>query len=367
MQVLAGNRILQHTAFWCFYVLIYTFNFARDGKYLQELVITFSLLPVYLLFVYTHLYLLIPRFLLRKKFLAFFVCSLLMCKLATDLAWVIYVYHTYEMRTGTPHPGPDWSNLWTFQLPEVRSIFSFLMICGLAVSVKLLKKWFLEHERKQEAERQKVRIELGMLKAQVHPHFLFNTLNNLYSLTLIKSDKAPVAVAHLSDLLRYMLYECNEKEVLLESEIEVLRKYIELERLRYGNRIDISFSVSGDGKANLIAPLLLFPFVENSFKHGISEQMEQCWMSLHLHTENHRLRFNLSNSVNGDKIRPALGGIGLQNIKKRLELIYPGKYNLIIVEESDVYIVKLEMQLTPASGAASQTDKPVTYKMRTAI
>lgn len=227
------------------------------------------------------------------------------------------------------------------------------MICGMAVSIKLLKKWVYENDRNQKIEKEKLSMELEMLKAQVHPHFLFNTLNNLYALTLTHSDKAPVVVTHLSDLLRYMLYECDEKEVPLEKEIEVLKKYVELEKIRYGKRIDVSFSCDGDIKKNVIAPLILLPFVENSFKHGISEQLDQCWVNLHLHAAGNEFTFNLSNSSGNSKLKSAAGGIGLQNIKKRLEIIYPGKYALTINEEPEMYVVKLKMQLNPVVEAVA--------------
>jgi LytS/YehU family sensor histidine kinase len=223
------------------------------------------------------------------------------------------------------------------------------MICGVAVSIKLLKKWYLENDRNQKIEKEKMLMELEMLKAQVHPHFLFNTLNNLYSLTLTKSDNAPVVVTNLSDLLRYMLYECREKEVPLLNEITALKKYVELEKLRYGNRLDISFSYSGGVNDLLIAPLLLLPFVENSFKHGMSEQLDQCWINLHLHAEHDSFSFNLSNSCSKEKKQAMVGGIGLKNIKKRLDLIYAEHYNLNINQDEDMYSVKLTMRLSKAA------------------
>jgi LytS/YehU family sensor histidine kinase len=300
------------------------------------------------LFTYTQLYFFIPRFLLKKKFVTYTLLTLLFTKIVSDLNYIIYSLTAYQIRTGKPHPPIKWENLVKFNLVEFRTVFSLFMICGLAVSVKLLKKWYQENDRNRKIEKEKLAIELEMLKAQVHPHFLFNTLNNLYSLTLTHSDKAPLVVTHLSDLLRYMLYECNEKEVPLENEIETLKKYVELEKLRYGSRIDVSFVSSGNIKENLIAPLLLIPFVENSFKYGTGEQLDQCWVNLHFHAEGNTFTFNLSNSSSNDKAKPVSGGIGLQNIKKRLELIYPGKYELTLNEEADMFVVKLQMQLNPA-------------------
>lgn len=348
MKSILSNRVLQHIVFWCFYLLIYTVNFAQKGNYAAELRTSAILLPFHLLFTYTQLYLLIPKLLLKRKFIMYALLTIAFLKIVTALNYMFYGKFIFQAKFGTPHPAYDWTIFFLYRLGELRAAFSFFMICGLAVSIKLLKKWFYEADRNKKIEKEKLLIELEMLKAQVHPHFLFNTLNNLYSLTLIRSDKAPLVVTHLSDLLRYMLYECNEKEVPLEKEIEILKKYVELEKLRYGSRIDVSFSASGNIKDNLIAPLILIPFVENSFKHGISEQMDQCWVNLHLHADGNDFTFNLSNSLGTDRTRPAYGGIGLQNIKKRLELIYPGRYSLSFNEEAETFSVKLKIQLTPA-------------------
>lgn len=349
MEAKLNNRILQHIAFWCFYALVYTLNFAQNGKYTSEILMTLILMPMHWLFTYTQLYFLIPRFLLKKKFVTYTLLTILLTKIVSNLNYIIYSLVTYQLRTGKPHPPIKWEYLVKFNLMEFKVVFSLFMICGLAVSVKLLKKWYQENERNRKIEKEKLAIELEMLKAQVHPHFLFNTLNNLYSLTLHQSDKAPLVVTHLSDLLRYMLYECNEKEVPLENEVAILKKYVELEKLRYGNRIDVSFSADGDMKENLIAPLLLIPFVENSFKHGVSEQIGKCWVNLHLHAEGNYFSFNLSNSFVDGNVKSITGGIGLRNIKKRLELIYPGKYELTLNEQADMFAVRLQLQLNPAA------------------
>jgi hypothetical protein len=348
MKALLNNRILQHIAFWCFYALVYTGNYAQNGKYAEELNYTLILLPFHLVFTYTQLYFLIPVFLLRKKIIPYFFFTLVLTKFISSISFIAYGAFVYPHKYNMPPREIDWSFLWKFDPLGTRAVFSFFMICGIAVAIKLLKKWYYENDRNQKIEKEKLAIELEMLKAQVHPHFLFNTLNNLYSLTLTHSDKAPLVVTHLSDLLRYMLYECNEKEVPLENEIETLKKYVELEKLRYGSRIDVSFVSSGNIKENLIAPLLLIPFVENSFKYGTGEQLDQCWVNLHFHAEGNTFTFNLSNSSSNDKAKPVSGGIGLQNIKKRLELIYPGKYELTLNEEADMFVVKLQMQLNPA-------------------
>ena len=348
MKSILNNRVLQHVAFWCFYLLFYTGNYATEGKYVEQLSYTFTYLPSTLLFTYIQLYFLIPVFLLKKKLIQYIILTVVLTKIIITLIFIVDVEFLFRQEYQLPGHEIPWSYLWKFKLVQLKTVFPLFLICGIAVAIKLLKKLYYERDRSQKIEREKLTMELEMLKAQVHPHFLFNTLNNLYSLTLTHSDKAPLVVTHLSELLRYMLYECNEKEVPLEKEIETLKKYVELEKLRYGSRIDVSFVSSGNIKDNKIAPLLLIPFVENSFKYGTSEQLGQCWVNLHFHADADKFTFNLSNSISNEKTKSGSGGIGLQNIKKRLELIYPGKYILTVNEEAGMFIVKLQMQLNHA-------------------
>ena len=249
------------------------------------------------------------------------------------------------LRTGHRKDVIYWDSLWTINTSHASAYFSIFMIAGLAISIKLLKKWYKENEQKQEMQKQKLSIELEILKSQVHPHFLFNTLNNLYSLTLVQSEKASTVVANLSDLLRYMLYECNSAEVSLDKEIKIIKKYVELEKLRYGDRIDVSMSTNGNADQLLIAPLLLIPFVENSFKHGLSDQLEQCWVNLYFHLDGNVLFFNLSNSSKKDNVSKHDGGIGLKNIQKRLDLIYKDRYDLQLIEEDEIFTVRLKIDL----------------------
>ncbi|RYY68140.1 MAG: hypothetical protein EOO13_13110 [Chitinophagaceae bacterium] len=352
MKTFLDNRLLQHGLFWCFQVFIYTGNYVKGDDYKMALVSTLLFLPLHMIFTYTQLYVLIPRLLLRRKIARYILYTLLLTQLVYSINLIYYSFVVYPLTTGLVCTFFKWEQLWSFNAGEFRAVFSFFMICGLAVSVKLLKKWYQENNRNQRIEKEKLSMELNMLKAQVHPHFLFNTLNNLYALTLSKSEKAPLAVSNLADLLRYMLYECDEREVPLEKEITVLNKYMELEKLRYGNRIELSFSCTGDIRRLRIAPLILLPFVENSFKHGVSDQLEQCWVNLHLHAEEDSFTFNLSNSCSNGFVHGAAGGIGLQNIRKRLDLMYPGQYTLAINEAPEMYAVKLQMKLAILPAAA---------------
>jgi len=182
-------------------------------------------------------------------------------------------------------------------------------------------------------------VELNMLKAQIHPHFLFNTLNNLYSLTLDKSDKAAEVVAKLSDLLSFMLYEGNKPQVSIQQEITLLQNYIDLEKLRYGNQLNLVFEHQIEDTSAPIAPFLLLPLVENAFKHGdLSYPID-----IQLDTKDERLIFKVKNRIKA-KQKDQVGGIGLENIRKRLELIYEQQQTFNIRADEDIFEVELSIK-----------------------
>ncbi|MEP7129409.1 MAG: histidine kinase, partial [Chitinophagales bacterium] len=196
-------------------------------------------------------------------------------------------------------------------------------------------------------QRDNLTLELNALKAQINPHFLFNTLNNIYSLALRKSDKTADMVLRLSDMMRYVLYECNSGAVELEREVEFVTNYIELEKIRHGNHVSISYVQTGDVGDRSIEPLLLIPIVENSFKHGINAQMENGFVEIHLDVLNNSLKLSVENSIpkNGSAGKER-GGIGLENVRKRLDLIYPDHHTLVIESHSDRYKVNLQLNFS---------------------
>ncbi|HZH94768.1 MAG TPA: histidine kinase, partial [Flavisolibacter sp.] len=228
-----------------------------------------------------------------------------------------------------------------------RNILPFIHVGGIAVSIKLLSYWHRQKQETVEAQREKLTTELELLKAQLHPHFLFNTLNNLYAYTLDASDKAPEIVLKLSNLLRFMIYESRADRIPLRKEILLLQHYIELEGLRYGDRLDVSFSCRGAIDDKQIAPLLLLPFLENAFKHGTSKQLDQCWISFDLNVEGNTVHAKLVNSVDGEEEREdtTIGGLGLQNVQRRLSLLYPGRHSLNVQTQDEVFIVSLQLEL----------------------
>ena len=213
---------------------------------------------------------------------------------------------------------------------------------------------FYEKKRNKEAK-------LELLTAQLHPHFLCNTLNNIYSKTQKESPQGSQMIMGLSDLLRYALYEGRKTVVPLEKELQMILEYINLERLRYGNKLDVHYLVTDDTKGLFIAPLLLLPFVENCFKHGTSSMLQNPWINFTVEVKDTKLVMKLMNGKSDTAgSAPANRGIGIDNVRQRLNLLYKNKHVLEIREERDVFIVDLELQLVRAAKQETITKQPST-------
>jgi len=248
----------------------------------------------------------------------------------------------------------DFINHYIYSIPNyhhffffiiTRSFFAALFIFGLSTSYKVTIEWFNSERQKKELENEKLASELAFLKSQINPHFLFNTLNNVYSLAFKKSDDTPDAIIKLSKLMRYMLYESNERQVFLSKEIDYLHNYIDLQKLRLPETVEIKFNVEGDIEGRLIEPMLLIPFVENAFKHGVSyNEKSQINISIKLNAD--ELLFVVDNKINNAQLTEESGsGIGLLNVKRRLSLLYPGKHKIIIKDDTYEYRVILKIYL----------------------
>ncbi len=329
------RTILLHVLFWIFIVTYFAWGFGFNENPVRSFINASFFLPGFFLIVYSLLYFLIPRYLLKKRFLAFFTGLFIVwaiCALYTSTAELALVES--EVFRG-------------MTLSTGRNVLPFLHVSGIAVSIKLLLYWYQQRELTVEAEKQKTAAELQLLKAQLHPHFLFNTLNNLYSHTLESSPRSPEIVMKLSELLRFMIYESNTPKIPLSKEINLLQNYITLEKLRYGDRLDVSVNITGDVEKYQIAPFLLLPFVENAFKHGTSRQLDQCWISLNLSVTDSVMYFKLVNSVDPDEVETPTkyGGVGLLNVKKRLELLYKDKHGFEAKRLEDVFVVDLRVTL----------------------
>lgn len=341
-------RVLIHTAIWLMYTFAYAWIYALfyESVVLKKSIIQFSITAwIDVLATYFTVYYLIPKYLLRKKYKSFLLIFLGAAIFFIFLQRVI-VFFTY------PILYPEYKMKQTlFEFNYLYTFFNIYVMPALFASVKLFEFWFLNQKRNQELEKEKMESELKFLKSQIHPHFLFNTLNNLYALTLDKSDRAPEVVVKLSDLLSYMLYECNAPLVPLAKEVQLLQDYLDLEKIRYPNELKVDFEVFGRVNGKNIAPLVLLPFVENGFKHGLSKQINYPWITITLEIEDYLLRFSVEN--NRPKIEKVdetgySEGIGLKNVRRRLDLIYGDQYTLEISGNNDTFSIKLQLQLHPA-------------------
>nr|WP_246202965.1 histidine kinase [Fulvivirga lutimaris] len=198
--------------------------------------------------------------------------------------------------------------------------------------------------KKKTLENEKLAVELKYLKSQINPHFLFNTLHNLNYLTQIKSDQASEVIVMLSNIMRYMIYDSNKPSVTLRKEIDYIQDYLALEAIRLNNKFDLKFDVTEANDQLEIAPLIFIPFVENAFKHGISDKDEKSWIDIRLSTKENIMYLVVENSI-GEKVDMESSGVGLENVKKRLALGYPGKYTLDIDESEKKYHVSLTLDL----------------------
>jgi len=221
------------------------------------------------------------------------------------------------------------------------------IIMAIALLIRISINWFRDQKTKADLLLQQQTQELALLKAQVNPHFFFNTLNNIYSLVYRKSDDAPAALLKLSEIMRYMLYDSKTDTVPLPKELEHLENYLELEKLRLRDPNFISYQLDGDSSGMMIPPMLLLSFVENAFKHG-KKRVKNPGITIDLKIEHDRLKFMVANyTLEEEANANKSGGIGLNNITRRLELLYPGSHTLHILKESDQYVVNLELLSNP--------------------
>ena len=338
-------RGLRHILFWTGCLVCFCLLHGSDLRGVEEpVVITLSTLPVVIVYAYMVTYVLVPVFLFKRKYAAFFAVYCLWAVLGLSAIFLFRYYILTPFWTGV-RAAPLGMGGFIQGCRDLGNFMFINTIAMVAAFVRMLKQWHIEVTQQIQIEQEKKNAELELLKAQLHPHFLFNTLNNLYSLVLEQSDRAGDLLLRLSGLLNYVLYDCKAKEVSLEKEIGVMKDYIALEWERYGNRLEISQEFSGDLEGKAIAPMLFQPFVENAFKHGTSEQVGRVWMTIELTVKKEKLFFRVMNSVDWTEHIPQSGGIGIKNTRRRLDLLYPGKYSLHQTKNETAYIVELIIEL----------------------
>jgi sensor histidine kinase YesM len=228
----------------------------------------------------------------------------------------------------------------------VQAYFSYLSILLFVSLLRFAVDWLDLQTTRKEIEKEKLTAELNFLKAQVNPHFLFNTLNNLYYLAYSKSEHTTEVIEKLSLMMRYMIYDSNYPKVQLSKEIDYMKNYISLEKLRLSDKVDIQFSLDGELDSIMITPLVLITFLENAFKHGVTSTSKESFVKVYLKCTSQQLNFKVVNSKPPISKVEEKSGIGLQNVKRRLELSYPGAYRLDMNDAPQEYSVQLDLTLT---------------------
>jgi sensor histidine kinase YesM len=341
MEEIPGLRsksytVLIHILVWVAFLLVpLIFIESETGRERFMIMGWFQQLLMAAYFYYNFLFL-IPRFLLKKRFWPYFM-MLLIGLVAISGLNIIFALTTSGL---IEHHHPF--NFWrTAFFPFYPAVMAF----ALSSSVRITMEWFKNERQKKEMEAEKLASELAFLKSQVNPHFLFNILNNICSLARKKSDETENAIIKLSQIMRYMLQDSKDAKVSLEKEIEYLQSYIELQRLRLPEAVKINFSTEGRPELFSIEPLLLIPFVENAFKHGVSYQ-DSSEITIRLTCIDKSLCFSVGNHIakhQGGAVEQG-SGIGLKNVMRRLELLYPEKHFLEISDDGNQYNVELELQ-----------------------
>lgn len=340
IQFLAGIRILHHFLFWLVSFRILLGVFANSKDFLPiDYIYTGVFITTIIIPVYLNLRILIPKILSEYKYLlyGFSFLSLLALSVAIN-------YITFNNLIDYIFPEYYFISYYEF-IDIAKFMFAFM---GLTSLLKLSKSWFIVNETKKklsQAEMEKYRNELMALRSQINPHFMFNSLNNIYSLALQKSEKAPDAIIKLGNILRYVIYEGSAERVSLADEVKILNEYIELQNLRTSNS-KISFtSEIQEGNAK-IAPLIFLPIVENGFKHGIKGDIKASFLDISLVDSGGVIKFKTVNNKGlvENVEKEIKQGIGIDNVKRRLELLYPGNHELRIFEEENRFVVEIQIR-----------------------
>jgi two-component system LytT family sensor kinase len=339
---LLKKRWLYHPLYWLLYysMTIALYHGLHDPISVGTFVTTAIMVATQAAFFCINTYILIPRLLFIRKY-GWYALSLILLLLTCPL-----VFQSLQYLYGLLADPVRMKKMHFFTYGNwIVEIIICVYAIGLATGVKFAKDTLINQHIQKEREKHYLETELKFLRAQIQPHFFFNTLNNIYSLTLKKSDRAPDIILKLSDLMSYMLYESTAPLVPLTKEIDYLRNYLDVEQLRFGQRLTIDFSIQGATMGVQIPPMILILFLENSFKHGVKHNISDILLTIRLRVEPDHLFFHVENPITEDEQGSDNKGIGLKNVRRRLDLLYGDRYDLDIREENRIFIVSLKMPL----------------------
>lgn len=355
---LKSSVVIAHITGWLICLslpLLFISGQTGDGKALSLLFSTDYLvfLVTYVALFYFHTIFLFPRLYFSKQYVLYFATVLLL------LIMINYMQPFDHLFRRLPHPPREMG--WHPPMPpgsgegmrppvilplsvDMVSDFLFLLTISLSIAIETTRHWRQTEKRALYAATSKTQAELSFLKAQINPHFLFNTLNNIYSLAMTRNENTAMSIMKLSNMLRYVTEYTRDDYVLLESEIDCLRDYIDLQKLRLTTKTVVNFAVTGSPGIKCIAPLVLLPFLENAFKYGVSNH-EPSEINIQLNTSDHHIHFYCSNKLFRMASDTSHTGIGISNTRQRLEHLYPDKYQLQISEDNGAYAISLQLQV----------------------
>ncbi|MDY8135864.1 sensor histidine kinase [Aquimarina sp. 2201CG5-10] len=283
--------------------------------------------------VYINIYWLIPKFLAKKKYVPYFL--IIICII---IIWGYLVSH-FE-----PWTDEHWFDQPSKKMMPKDGILALIFIISISTLIHLSYRWFIQLTRIKQIENDRLQYELSLLKNQIKPHFFFNTLNNLYALSLEQSQETPKVILKLSEMLRYTIYDCKEAKVSIGKEVTYIENYIALQEIRHYKRGEISFNKEILNPTVYIAPMILIVFIENAFKHGVEKMEQDIFLDIDLKVSEKELFLRVRNNYDPSEIN-STPGLGLENVKRRLSLLYPNLNELVIKDTGNIHTVTLKLVL----------------------
>ena len=345
-----------HVTYWLAVILIWPIiRFILDGEYWEAFANKIGYLPSQIIVTYVFLYVLLPL-LYKKGYLRFALIGIVTLYLATVLARVMKIYF---FETITRYDAPK-EGLLEILVEHDKLLIQYfiwvLIIPVMTIIAVLIYQHYHQQEQIAALEAKRSQSELSFLQAQLHPHFLFNTLNNLYTLAIQESDQTAEVAKRLRTLLSYMFEKKDIKLISIEDELDLVRNYVELEKLRYGSRLDFDMNVEIAHEKHEVIPFMILSLVENAFKHGASKNTENPFVHISLVQRDNILQLKISNSMPTSDTKDVGGytkGIGVENIKRQLDLLYPSAHIYEIKMTDQVYSVSLEIPQASSIDALS--------------
>jgi sensor histidine kinase YesM len=343
LNQMVNNRLIQHLFYWISYVCFFGFTWGTyDWDFQKTFTVELISLPPKIILVYASIYWLLPRYLFQGKTSQFIIGFLALLFLTSLLHRVLDYYIILD------NYFPHWDKWPLLRLVTLLSTaIKMCLVLAIPVTISITQHVNRVQRQKEKLSREKLEAELQLLKSQLHPHFLFNTLNSLYSLILKKSDSALDLTLRLSDLLRYLLYETQQPYVHLSRELAFVQDYLELEKIRFADQLEIEFRQPHFTEELSIAPMLLMPLVENSVKHSTSGPEEVAQIRISAELKDGKFDFSVWNSLPSSAQANNLPykGIGLRNLRQRLQMQYPGAHELSINVMEKAYEARLVLNL----------------------